>query len=223
MALNLNIYQHIMSNGLTISNPAVDAGRETSSQLMALETALNNPALDFLGIDSAVLASARDSIASTNTNITGSVNAMATTADNAIQMSSMAQQVNRLDAMSEGVPSSCANTSELFGSIQGETDEAFSMVAESVGSLSQAIMDFIGGLIELDEFETLLATLSDGMSKAESEISGLLSKEVAKAAEIKNKITSSAIAQNIAMLWDNPCTKAIMSNVLPDDIKGLLP
>lgn len=223
MALNLNIYQHIMNNGLTISNPAVDAGRETSSQLMALETALSNPALDLLGIDLAVLTSARDSIASTNTNITGSVNAMATTADSAIQMSSMAQQVNRLDAMSDAVPSSCSNTTELFGSIQGENDAAFAVVDESASALSQAIIDFMGGVIELDEFETLLTTLSDYMSAADGDISSLLSKETAKASEIKNKITSSAIAQNIAMLWDNPCSKAVMNDVLPDEIKGLLP
>lgn len=222
MALNLDIYQLIMSNGLKISNPAVNAGRETSNQLMALETALNNPALDLLGVDLTVLTSARDSIASTNTNITGSVNAMATTADNAIQMSSMAQQVNRLDALSEAVPVSCSNTTELFGSIQGENDAAFAVVDESASALFQAITDFMSGVIELDEFETLLTTLSDYMSAADREISSLLGKEAAKALEVKNKITSSAIAQNIAMLWDNPCSKAVMNDVLPDDIKRLL-
>ncbi|MDD9157001.1 hypothetical protein PVK64_12520 [Aliivibrio sp. S4TY2] len=223
MTLNLNIYQHIMNNGLTISNPAVNAGRETSNQLMALEMALNNPALDLLGIDLTVLTSARDSIASTNTNIIGSVNAMATTADNAIQMSSMAQQVNRLDAMSSGISSSCSNTTELFGSIQGENDAAFAIVYESARALVQGIIDVMGGLIALDEFETLLTTLSDYMSVADGEISSLLSKEAAKVLEIKNKITSSAIAQTIAMLWDNPCSKAVMNDVLPDEIKRLLP
>lgn len=223
MVLNLNIYQHIMNNGLTISNPAVNAGRKTSKQLMALEKALNNPALDLLGINLAVLTSARDRIASTNTNITGSVNAMATTADNAIQMSSMAQQVNRLDAMSDAVPSSCSNTTELFGSIQGENDTAFATVDKAANALSQAITDFMSGAIELDEFETLLTTQSNYMSAADSKISSLLNKEAAKASEIKNKIKSSAIAQNIAMLWNNPCSKAVMNDVLPDEIKGLLP
>ncbi|OCH21594.1 DUF7217 family protein [Aliivibrio logei] len=223
MALNLDIYQLIMSNGLKISNPAVNAGRETSNQLMALETALNNPALDLLGVDLTVLTSARDSIASTNTNITGSVNAMATTADNAIQMSSMAQQVNRLDALSGAVPASCSNTTELFGSIQGENDAAFAVINKAVSALFQAINDFIGGLIDVDAFATWLATITDTLSLADSDIAALLSKELAKANEIKNKITSSAIAQNIAMLWDNPCSKSVMNDVLPDDIKRLLP
>ena len=223
MALNLDIYQLIMSNGLKISNPAVNAGRETSNQLMALETALNNPALDLLGIDLSVLSSARDRIASTNTNIIGSVNAMATTADNAIQMSSMAQQVNRLDALSGAVPVSCSNTTELFGSIQGENDAAFAVINKAVSALSQAINDFIGGLIDVDAFATWLATTTDTLSPADSDIAALLSKELAKANEIKNKITSSAIAQNIAMLWGDPCSKAVMNDVLPDDIKRLLP
>ncbi len=223
MALNLDIYQLIMSNGLTVSNPAIDAGRETNAQLAALETELNDPALDLLNIDMSVLTSARDSITSTNTNVIGSVNTMATTADNAIQMSSMAQQVNRLDAMVDGIPASCANTTELFGSIQGESDAAFAVVNESAGALSQAIKDFTAGLIDAIEFEALLTTLTGYMSAADLELSGLLSKEAAKAAEVKNKIMSSAIAQNIAMLWDNPCSQAVMNDVLPDDIKGLLP
>ena len=222
MPLNVNLYQHIMNNGLQITSPAVDTGRDVTNSLTSLESALNNPLLESAGINTSTLANARSMVTGATGSVSGNVSKMAQQAQNAIQMSSMAQQVNQLDALANQVPSSCANTTELFGSLQGEADAAFAILSDGASQMMGAINEFLAGVISASQLETVLAAASVLIGDAERELTELLAKELAKAAELLEKIKASSLAQSITALWANPCSKAVMNDVLPADVKAVL-
>lgn len=218
--MNIDIYNKIKSGGLAMTSPSVGVGNQAISQLNQVSDALGP--LESLGVDLAVLNSAKASLSLANASLTGGVSHIASTASDSLRLGSLAAQANRLDALVGSVPSSCFNTEALFATVNGAVDEAFNAINGVASDLSSKIADFISGNLSLAELESALSSIGDELQAGLDSIKGMIDKELALLTELGEKIQASSLAQSIEALWNNPCTQAVLDQTLPSDIKALL-
>lgn len=219
--MNIAIYNQIRSSGLNMTSPAVDVGNQAILAVNQADQALQP--LEALGvIDTGILQSTKQSLQLANSSVTGSVSHIAGTAGDALRLSSMAQQVNKLDALSNAVPSSCFNTEALFSSVNGGCDEMFNGIGNIAGGISKKVADYIAGSISTSELEAYLSGVGADLQSGMDDLTNRLTSELELLTDLKDKIQSSSLAQSIESLWNNPCTKSVLDTTLPPDIKALL-
>lgn len=219
--MNVDIYNKIRTAGLDMSSPAIGVGNQAISAVNQADQALQP--LEALGvIDSNLLQGVRSSLNLANGSLIGSVSHITSTANDALRLSSMAQQVNKLDALSSAVPSSCFNTEALFASVNGACDEMFDGIGGMANDISKKVSDYLLGVISSSELEAFLSGISSEIQAGIDFLSDRLESETALFSELKDKVLASSLAQSIESLWNNPCTQSILETTLPPDIKALL-
>ncbi|MBF4249585.1 DUF7217 family protein [Vibrio anguillarum] len=219
--MNIDIYNKIKSGGLVMTSPAVDVGNQALSQVNQADQALEP--LESLGIiDLGVLQTARSALSLSNSSLTGSVTHIASTANDSLRLSSMAQQVNKLDALSNQVPSSCFNSEAMFASVNGACDELFNQIGGVASEISKKVSDYLSGLIDASELESYLAGVGGLLQGGIDGLASKLSSETGLLKEMAEKIQASSLAQSIEALWKNECTQGVLDTTLPPDIKALL-
>ncbi|WP_140347607.1 DUF7217 family protein [Vibrio parahaemolyticus] len=219
--MNIDIYNKIRTSGLSMTSPAVDVGNQALNQVNQADQALQP--LENLGvIDLGVLQDARNALSSANNGLTGSVSHIANTANDSLRLSSMAQQVNKLDALSNQVPSSCFNSEALFASVNGACDELFNQIGSLASDISSKVADYFSGVISISELESFLSGIGGMLSEAVDGLASKLAAESELLNEMAEKIKASSLAQSIEALWKNECTQAVLDTTLPPDIKALL-
>ncbi|MFM2477370.1 hypothetical protein [Celerinatantimonas sp. MCCC 1A17872] len=221
MNLNIPVYQSILTQGLSLTSPAVAVGQTTINALTTADAALE-PLTSRLDLDVSVIDEARSVINSANSTATSSVSTIASRAEDSLRLGSLTRYVNQIDAYVNDVPSSCYNTQSAFSSVFGSCDDYFDSMTGYANTLTDKVADFLSGSLGSSDFENYLASLGDLFSPMVDGISNLLSKEASVISEIEAKVKASSLAQSIASLWNDSCTQELMATTLPDDIQGLL-
>ena len=222
MSFNPDLYKAIQSGGLTLSSPSIGIAKNATSELDALSVALDDPSLELMFIDPAILTSTKNAVKAANLSANSSMSHMTTTANNSLQTSSLTKAINTLDAKVDGLPSGCTNTANLFGSIQGESDSDFTELTAFASELIKGLGDFLSGLIDKDELELMMGSISESLGTTVANVESLIKKEVGHLGELINKQQALALSQSIERLFNDDCTKSIMDTVLPPEIKDLL-
>lgn len=219
--MNIDLYKHIQANGLNMTSPAVGIGNNALSAVNQADNALQP--LENLGlVDVNILQSARQTLNMANSSVTGTVSHIAQTANDSLRLSSMASQVNKLDALVNVVPSSCFNSEALFASVNGACDELLNSIADTSAQITNKVSDYLNGLIDTSALEAFLAGIGNSLQSFLDDLSAKLLAELELLNELKDKIQASSLAQSILALWNNPCTQAVLDTTLPPDIKALL-
>ncbi len=219
--MNINIYNQIRSTGLNMTSPAVGVGNAALAEVNAADAALQ-PLEDLGVVDTDILQQARSSLGQANSSLTGGVSQIATTANDSLRLSGMAQQVNRVDALVGQVPSSCFNTEAMFASVNGACDELFNAVGDVAKQISDKVAAYLAGSVDLSELESFLSGVGSALQGSLDGLADKFASETALLQELKDKIEASSLAQSIEALWNNPCTQAVLDTTLPPDIKAHL-
>ncbi|MDC5718263.1 DUF7217 family protein [Vibrio europaeus] len=219
--MSIDVYKAIMSGGLNLSSPSVNLGNDAIRDISALESELDNPLLEPL-VDTSILSSTKTAIRAANTSANASVFHMTSTLNNSLTLTSRSNAINKLDAKADGVAKGCSNTTNMFGSIQGETDSAFSEMQTKANELSQGISDLLAGVIDASELESMMTSVSDAIGTVVASVESLVSKEQELGKDLIQKMEANSVAQAISTLWKDPCTQAVLDTVLPQNIKDLL-
>jgi len=222
MSFNSDLYKAIQSGGLNLSSPSIIVGNSAIAKLDELNLALDNPQLELLMVDPLLIESTKTAVENAKTSASGSVGHMSKIANEALQISSATKAVNTLDAKVDGVAAGCSNTTNVFGSIQGESDADFDELAATAEELIVGIDDFIATQIELDVFEQLMRDISARLATTIAKVATLINKEQVQYTDVVGKLQSLSQSQQVDRLWQDPCTKAVMETVLPDELKDLL-
>ena len=221
--MDLDIYNTIKDKGLRLSSPTFGVITETTGELNLAMAAVNRlPVL----IPPALVGVPESLVTNMTNSLTG---ALATTAQSTLNIqdslnnvfSSITQSslVNNL----EGVRNSCAGLTELTGSITGEIDGFLNEMKSIATALIKHINDYLAGLIDESELGAFLDALMAKLDPLKNRITSIFDKEKALFSEMKNKLASSGLASMVSNLWDNPCSKVLLEQMLPDDLKELLP
>ena len=222
MSFNPNLYKALQSGGLTLSSPSIGIAKSATAELDALSVALDDPLLELMLVDPSILTSTRNAVKVANYSANSSMSHMTTTVNNSLQTSSLTKAINTLDSMVDGLPSGCTNTANLFGSIQGESDSDFTELTGFASELTEGLGDFLFGVIDKDELELMMGSISESLGTTVANVESLIKKEVSHYGELINKQQALALSQSIERLFNDDCTKSIMDTVLPQGIKDLL-
>lgn len=125
--------------------------------------------------------------------------------------------VNNLESME-----SCANLTNLTGSITGEIDDFLIGIKHVATQQIKRIEDYLKGLINDVDLQSYLNDLIAQLEPLKKSILDIFEKETALFLDLKNKIESSSLAKSLEALWSNPCAQMLLDHTLPDDLKGLL-
>ncbi|MEF1204315.1 DUF7217 family protein [Photobacterium damselae] len=220
--MNLDIYNIIKDKGLRLNSPTLGIISETSSELNKALAAVNRlPVIEpplTTGVPqslvdnmTAALTGALSCASQSALNIQDTLNNVFTN----ITQSSLA---NNLDGLGE----SCANLTNLTGSITGEIDSFLQNIKQVATQQIQWIEDYLAGLISELDLQQHLDSLMAEFEPLKSAIVSIFDKEKALFLELKNKIESSSLAKSLELLWQNPCAQMLLDQTLPDDLKGVL-
>lgn len=215
MKLNTQLYQKLRG-GLAVTSPATAVISDASGNIGTAKAQLNQ--LPGGAGDSyiAQLDAAQSQLNAANGHIEGQKAAVLT-------QLGQADLVNRLDETSDQVPAGCMNTLGGTGMLTGEFNDQFQGIADKAAAMSQAVADYLSGAIDLSQLQGLLDGFGSDLDGFGSSLSSGLSSELALLAELKEKVLAMSQSQAIENLWSNPCSKAVLEQTLPDDVKGLLP
>lgn len=142
--------------------------------------------------------------------------------DNALQRSSLAQTAKQVDAFVDDQPPSCANTSNMMGTITGAANSVLSDIGSILGDISGAIASFIAGTLSESQLLALLSQLIGNLKSNTGWLDNTASSEQQLLQQILATLKELGQVLNIETLWQDPCGKAVMEQVLPNSIKDLL-
>ncbi|MCL9783663.1 hypothetical protein M9194_19750 [Vibrio sp. S4M6] len=220
--MSIDIYKAIMQGGgLNLSSPSITLGSDAIRDITSLQTSLDDPLLEPL-VDSSVLSATKSTINTANISANSSLDHMTTTVNDSLILTSRSNAINKLDARVDGLPKGCDNTSNLFGSIQGEADEAFTQAQSKANELNKGIADFLEDKISSTELESMMTSASSSIGTAVASISSLTNGEQSLGMTLLDKLAAYSQSQTIETLWKDPCTQGVLQTVLPKNIKDLL-
>ncbi|MCS6257465.1 DUF7217 family protein [Shewanella baltica] len=219
--MNIDLFKKIQSGGLSFSSPSIGVGNQAISAVNQADNALSP--LESLGVvNPGILSSTRQLLSSTNGSLLGNVSQITAMSNDTLRLSSMAQQANKLDALTNQVPSSCFNTEALFATVNGACDEFFNAIGDAANSIIEKVAAYFSGSMSSSALESFLSGVAEIFKSALSSIADRFSAEQSFLTDMKNKLMASSLAQSIEALWKNDCTRAALDMTLPDNIKALL-
>ncbi|MGI2068107.1 DUF7217 family protein [Shewanella sp. MF08487] len=219
--MNIDLFKKIQSGGLSFSSPSIGVGNQAISAVNQADNALSP--LESLGVvNPGILSSTRQLLSSTNGSLLGNVSQITAMSNDTLRLSSMAQQANKLDALTNQVPSSCFNTEALFATVNGACDEFFNAIGDAANSIIEKVAAYFSGSMSSSALESFLSGIAEIFQSALSSIADRFSAEQSFLTDMKNKLMASSLAQSIESLWNNDCTRAALDMTLPDNIKALL-
>lgn len=219
--MNIDLFKKIQSGGLSFSSPSIGVGNQAISAVNQADNALRP--LESLGVvNPDILASTRQLLSSANGSLLGNVSQITAMSNDTLRLSSMAQQANRLDALTNQVPSSCFNTEALFATVNGACDEFFNVIGDAANSIVEKVAAYFSGSMSSSALESFLSGIAEMFHSAMNSIAERFAAEQRFLADMKNKLMASSLAQSIEALWNNDCTRAALDKTLPENIKALL-
>ncbi|GEK13217.1 DUF7217 family protein [Aliivibrio fischeri] len=221
--MNPDIYNTIKDKGLRLSSPTLNAITETESEINLALSAIDRlpilipPALT--GVSQSFVDKTKASLNAAIKTTTQARSSIKDGLNNVFSSITESSLVNNLD----GTNGTCSNLTQLTGSLTGEIDESLGKIKAVATSLINHVDDYLNNIIDEIKLETLTGALTSKLDPLNDAITTIFSKERALSAEIKNKLESSSLAGMIEDLWLNPCSKPLLDQLLPSDLKELLP
>ncbi len=221
--MNIDVFKKLNEGPLVMKCPGLDEAKRTQNNTNDAIDKLHSLGLDPLHtIDINLILQIEEKLNLSISAMDRNMGYMQKLADDAIWLSSKTNLISTLDTMA-GLPvSSCVNTDELFAPLTGGATALYEAADQLSSEIIQKIEDFISSIIDVEELEAYLRTLSDLITPIITNFDSMVSSGNAMINSFNQKITNSSVASSIDSVWSNSCTKAVMQAVLPDDIKSLL-
>ncbi|RZP88957.1 DUF7217 family protein [Vibrio vulnificus] len=118
--------------------------------------------------------------------------------------------------------SGCGSLSLLTGSISGALDSAIDDMTQLANGVVENVQAYLAGTMDESVLTPLLESFKSSAQPFLDELQSIQDKERALLAQMKNTIESASLTKTITGLWQDPCAKALLGPLLPDEIKGLL-
>ena len=220
--MNTDIYAIIKNKGLRLHSPTLNIITDTTTELTKALAAVNRlpiitPSLpagvpqSFINNITASLGSATALAGQSAINIQDNLTDVFTS----ITQSSMVNNI-------EGLDQTCANLTNLTGSITGEIDDFLAGIKNVATQQIKWIADYLNGIINEADLQSYLNDLMAQLEPFKKAILNIFEKEKALLFDLKNTIASSSLAKSLEALWNDPCAQMLLDHTLPDDLKGLL-
>ncbi|MDD9174501.1 hypothetical protein PVK63_06400 [Aliivibrio sp. S2TY2] len=220
--MDLDIYNTIKDKGLRLSSPSLGVITETTNELNRAMAAVNRlpvlipPAL--VGVPESLVTKMTDSLTDALATTTQSTLSIQESLNNVFSSITQSSLVNNLESVD-----GCANLTELTGSVTGEIDDFLHEMKSIAAAQIQHIEDYLANVIDEGELGAFLDALIAKFEPLKNSITSIFDKEKALFSDMKNKLASASQANMISELWNNPCSKMLLEQTLPDDLKELLP
>ncbi|MCD9474069.1 hypothetical protein [Photobacterium phosphoreum] len=219
--MNTNIYNIIKERGLGLQSPTLNIITDTTSELTKALTSVRRlpviaPPLT-TGVPQSFINNMTASLASATACTSQSAIHIQDNLKNVFTSITQSSMVNNLESME-----SCANLTNLTGSITGEIDDFLISIKHVATQQIKGIEDYLKGLINDVDLQSYLNDLIAQLEPLKKSILDIFEKETALFRDLKNKIESSSLAKSLEALWNNPCAQMLLDHTLPDDLKGLL-
>ncbi|MCD9525150.1 hypothetical protein [Photobacterium carnosum] len=220
--MNTDIYNIIKKNGLGLHSPTLNIITDTTSELTkALASVRRLPVITpplTTGVPQSLINNMTTSLASATACASQSAIHIQDNLKNVFTSITQSSMVNNLESLDQ----SCANLTNLTGSITGEIDDFLVGIKNVATQQIKGIEDYLKGLINEIDLQSYLDDLIAQLEPLKKFILTILDKEIALFLDLKNKIESSSLAKSLEALWNNPCAQMLLDHTLPDDLKGLL-
>lgn len=219
--MNTDIYNIIKERGLGLQSPTLNIITDTTSELTkALASVRRLPVIApplATGVPQSFINNMTASLASATACTSQSAIHIQDNLKNVFTSITQSSMVNNLESME-----SCANLTNLTGSITGEIDDFLIGIKQVATQQIKGIEDYLKGLINDVDLQSYLNDLIAQLEPLKKDILDIVDKETALFLDLKNKIESSSLAKSLEVLWNNPCAQTLLDHTLPDDLKGLL-
>lgn len=219
--MNTDIYNIIKERGLGMQSPTLNIITDTTSELTkALASVRRLPVIApplTTGVPQSFINNMTASLASATACTSQSAIHIQDNLKNVFTSITQSSMVNNLESME-----SCANLTNLTGSITGEIDDFLIGIKHVATQQIKRIEDYLKGLINDVDLQSYLNDLIAQLEPLKKSILDIFEKETALFLDLKNKIESSSLAKSLEALWSNPCAQMLLDHTLPDDLKGLL-
>ena len=220
--MNTDIYNIIKDKGLGLHSPTLNIINDTGAELAKALVAVNRLPIIIPPLTTGVPQSFIDNITASIASATACTNQSAINIqdnlNNVFTSITQSIMVNNL----EGIDHTCANLTNLTGSITGEIDNFLTGIKDVATQQIKRIEDYLNGAINEADLQSYLDDLIAQLEPLKKFILGIFEKEKALFLELKNKIEASSLTQSLEALWNNPCAQMLLNQTLPDDLKGLL-
>ncbi|MCD9497611.1 hypothetical protein [Photobacterium carnosum] len=220
--MNTDIYNIIKKNGLGLHSPTLNIITDTTSELTkALASVRRLPVITpplTTGVPQSLINNMTASLSSATACANQSVIHIQDNLKNVFTSITQSSMVNNLESLDQ----SCANLTNLTGSITGEIDDFLIGIKHVATQQIKGIEDYLKGLINEVDLQSYLNDLIAQLEPLKKFILTIFDKEIALFLDLKNKIESSSLAKSLEALWNNPCAQMLLDHTLPDDLKGLL-
>ncbi|WP_045409950.1 DUF7217 family protein [Vibrio jasicida] len=219
--MNAEIFDIIKSKGLGLHSPTLD---HLSSSITALERAhakvgtlpIAVPPLP-AGFPENTITAVKAAIESAKQSLVQTQSATQTRVNDVFTDIVYSSQSGRLDGSS-----GCGSLSLLTGSISGALDGSIEDVTTLANGLVEKVNAYLAGAIDEAVLTPLLESFRASSQPFLDELQSIQEKERALLAQMKNTIESASLTKTITGLWQDPCAKALLGPLLPEEIKGLL-
>lgn len=220
--MNTDIYNIIKERGLGLQSPTLNIITDTTSELTkALASVRRLPVIApplTTGVPQSFITNMTASLASATACTSQSAIHIQDNLKNVFTSITQSSMVNNLESLDQ----SCANLTNLTGSITGEIDDFLIGIKQVATQQIKGIEDYLKGLINDVDLQSYLNDLIAQLEPLKKDILDIVDKETALFLDLKNKIESSSLAKSLEALWNNPCAQMLLNHTLPDDLKGLL-
>lgn len=215
--MSSELYSEIYKNGLNLNSPSVDKAADTIATIKDTQSKLQSLPAEDGGLDAALLEETEAALEGALAVVTDSHDQMQTNLDATFATINAASGVNRLEDV-EG----CEYLTNATGSLMGDADGWFDTIAALAAEQAKAMTEFLAGEIALDEITERLRAANASYKAATDSLSGYMGKESALLGDMASKLKASSLAKSLSGLWENPCAKGVLEQLVPDNLKGLL-
>lgn len=215
--MSSELYSEIYKNGLNLNSPSVDKAVETVAAVKDTQSKLQSIPTETSGLDAALLEETEAALDSALAVVTDSHDQMQTNLDATFATINAASGVNRLEEVD-----GCEYLTNATGSLMGDADGWFDAIMALALEQAKAITGFLAGEIALDEITERLSAANAGYKAVTDSLSGYMAKESALLGDMASKLKASSLAKSLSGLWENPCAKGVLEQLVPDNLKGLL-
>lgn len=219
--MNAEIFDIIKNKGLGLHSPTLDL---LTTSITAIERAYAKvgalpiavPPLP-TGFPEDTITAVKSAIESAKQSLIHTQSATQTRVNDVFTDIVYSSQSGRLDGSS-----GCGSLSLLTGSISGAIDGSIEDVTTLANGLVEKVNAYLAGTIDEVALTPLLESFQSAAQPFFDELQFIQEKERALLAQMKNTIESASLTKTITGLWQDPCAKALLEPLLPDEIKGLL-
>ncbi|WEV89342.1 hypothetical protein H10PHJ05_41 [Aeromonas phage HJ05] len=183
-----------------------------SDKVPAVQSALSK-AQDVGGVDLSSILTAQGSWSDKVGSLANYVKSSESTMADRLGVASEYRQIKSI--MSNEQVEGCMDFLGVSGIGLGMFNELFDAAAAKMAELAAKLEAYVDGLLSPGELSAFIARIKGEIEEAMDSIQAVIDEEMAKLNEMVGLVKQSALVQQLTALWNNPCTKAIVGEVMP--------